>query len=234
RNLVKRGQIISRETRQFNPDGNTTHLLRTKESEMDYGYIVDPDLPWLVLNDGDVKRVSVSLPELPAGRVKRFIKDYKMNEEQAKTIVGDKALADFFESCVKGYKKPDYVASWIDTQLLKCLNFNKQSIRKSKVTPESFMELINLMDSGVITERLGKELIKEFVSTGVSPKAIVAKQGLGLKTDSELAKVIKQVLKDNPIEVNDKSINYLIGQVVRATKGQADPNKVRELIKKSI
>jgi len=235
RNLLKRGRKVERETRQFSPAGGTTHALRTKESEMDYGYIVDPDLPWLVIDESKIKQAKASLPELPAGRIKRFIKVYDMNEEQARTIVGDKALADFYEECVSGHDKPGVVAAWVDTQLLKCLNYNKQSIRSSKVTPGSFMELIGLMDEGVITERLGKEVIKEFVSTGTSPKKIVKKKKLGLIDEKELAKIVKKVLKANPeidLKKDKKAINYLIGQVLKATKGQADPNKVRELIKK--
>jgi len=226
---------VKRETRQFNPVDGTTHALRTKESEMDYGYIVDPDLPWLVISDDQIKEVKDSLPELPAGRVKRFVKEYKMNPGQAYTLVSDKALADFFEQSVKGYKNASRVAAWIDTQLLKCLNYNKETIRESKVTPKSFMELIELMDSGVITERLGKELIKDFVSTGVSPKKLVQKKGLGRLELSDLEKVVGKVLKDNKdldLKNNPKQINFLIGQVLKATKGQADPNKVRELIKK--
>lgn len=234
RNLMKRGQKIGRETRQFNPAGNTTHLLRTKESEMDYGYIVDPDLPWLVLSDVDVRRVSSSLPELPAGRVKRFISDYKMNEGQARTIVGDKALADFFEVCVKGYKKPEFMASWIDTQLLKCLNFNGISIRESKVTPVLFREFIALIDDSVITERYAKELIKEFVLKGVSPKSLV--KG-GMASDDVLVRAVKKVLADNKgldLKANPNAINFLIGQVIRAVGGKTDANKVRDLIKKII
>jgi aspartyl-tRNA(Asn)/glutamyl-tRNA(Gln) amidotransferase subunit B len=236
RNLLKRGRKVEQETRQFNPAGNTTFALRTKETEMDYGYIVDPDLPWLVISDAKIKQVKQSLPELPAGRVKRFVKEYNMNEGQASTLVGDKALADFFEQCVKGYKRPERVAAWIDTQLLKCLNYNKQTIRESSVTPQSFMELIGLMDKGVITERLGKELIKDFVSTGVSPKALVKKKGLGKISEKDLEKIVKLVLKKSNIDLktNKKAINYLIGQVIRETKGQADPNVVRKLIKKLI
>lgn len=233
KNLVKRGKEVERGTRQFNPVSNTTLALRSKESEMDYGYIVDPDLPWLIVSDEWVKKVEEGLPELPAQRVKRFIKDYGMNPGQASTIVSDKALADFYEECVKQYPKHDLITSWIDTQLLKCLNYNKQTIRESRVTPKSFIELFELMDKGTITPRLGKELIKEFVSTGVSPREIVKNKGLGTKSDEELLKVVKEVLKNHPIEINDKSINFLIGQVLRATKGQADPNKVRVLIKRS-
>jgi aspartyl-tRNA(Asn)/glutamyl-tRNA(Gln) amidotransferase subunit B len=235
RNLLKRGRVVEQETRQFNPAGNTTFALRTKETEMDYGYIVDPDLPWLVINEAKINEVKQGLPELPAGRIKRFVKDYGMNKEQARTLVSDKALADFYEECVKDYKKPERVASWIDTQLLKCLNYNKQTIRDSKVTPSSFMELIELMDDGAITERLGKELIKDFVSTGTSPKKLVEKKGLGRLTEAELKKVVKKVIKDNPdvdIKEDKKTINYLIGQVIRETKGQADPNVVRKLINK--
>lgn len=233
RNLLKRGREVVRETRQFSPDGGTTYALRIKETEMDYGYIVDPDLSWLVLSDDRVKQARESLPELPAGRIKRFIKDYGMNEEQARTLVSDKALADFFEECVEGYEKPEMVASWVDTQLLKCLNYNKQSLRESEVTPSSFMELIRLMDKGVITERLGKELIKDYVSTGKSPKKLVKEKGLGTLSDKELKKVIKRVLKENPdvdIKKDKKAINYLIGLVLKETKGQADPNKTRDVL----
>ncbi len=231
-NLIKRGKKVMRETRQYDPLTNTTHGLRSKESEMDYGYIVDPDLPVLTLTEEQIRKAKNNLPELPAGRIKRFIKDYKMNDHQARTIVSDKALADFFEQCVKNYDKPVRVASWIDTQLLKCLNYNKQTIRTSKVTTKSFMDLIKLMDEGAITERLGKELIKEFVNTGVNPRVLVKQKGLGTKSDEELKEIIKKILKEKPIEINDKTINYLIGQVLRATKGQADPNKIRELLKK--
>ncbi len=230
KNLIKRGRRVERQTRQFNPVSNTTIALRSKESEMDYGYIVDPDLPWLILNNDWINSVKKSLPELPAQRIKRFIKDYGLNKEVATTLVSDKALADFYEQSINNYDKPVRVASWISTQLLKCLNYNKQSIRTSKVTPKSFMELINLMDEGVITERFGKELIKEFVNTGISPKELIKNKKI--ISEEEVIKAVNKVLKNNKIDLksNPKAINHLIGLVLKETRGQADPKLVRKLI----
>ncbi len=239
-NIIKKGRKVERGTRQYDSVTNTTHALRSKESEMDYGYIVDPDLPLLELTDEEINKAREELPELPEERVKRFVSQYKLSENQARSLVSDKALADFFEECVKDYKEPLRVASWINTQLLKCLNYNKQSIRESGVTPKTFMEFIGLMDRKVITERFGKELIKEFVSTGKSPVLLVREKGYRVKGKEEIAAVVKKVIKENPDAVktirggNEKAINYLIGLVLRAVKGQADPNEIREIIKNNL
>jgi len=240
-NLLRMGQKIVRETRHFDADTKSTHTLRKKETEDDYGYIFEPDLTDIEISSKWISSMEKQMPELPDARIKRFIKQYKILERDAKVIVYvDKALADFFEECGKIYKKPENISRWIVGDLLKCLNYQDVTIRNSKVKPKTFVELLELIDKKEITERLAKEIIKEFVETGKSPKEIVKKKGLGKVGDEELNKTVKEVIKENKKAVddyksgNEKAIQFLVGQVLRKTKSAGDPNKIKELIKKLI
>lgn len=240
-NLVRMGQKVVRETRHFDADTKMTATLRKKETEEDYGYIFEPDLTDMEISEKWIVQMEKQMPELPDARVKRFVKEYKIDGQSAKVIVYvDKALADFFEECVKIYKKPENISRWIVTDLLKCLNYQNVTIRESKVKPKTFVELLELIDKNEITERLAKEVIKEFVETGKPPKDIVKEKGLGKIEDKELQSVIKEVIKENKKAVddyksgNEKAIEFLVGQILRKIKARADPNTVRELIKKEL
>jgi aspartyl-tRNA(Asn)/glutamyl-tRNA(Gln) amidotransferase subunit B len=240
-NLLRMGMEIKRETRHFDAVTKMTASLRKKETEEDYGFILDSDLPMIELSSTWIGQMEKQMPELPDTRIKRFVKEYRLAERDAKVIVYvDKALADFFEDCVKIYKKPQIAARWIVTDLLKCLNYQGLTIRKSKVKPKTFIELLVLIDKKEITERLAKEIIKEFVATGKSPREIVKEKSLGKVEDKELQIIVKKVLEENKKAVsdyksgNEKAIDFLVGQVLRKTKITGDPNKIRELIKKLI
>lgn len=235
------GMEVQRETRHFNAETRTTASLRKKEFEEDYGYIFEPDLTRIEISDKWLKEIDKKMPELPDQRIERLVKDYGVTRYQAKVVVyTDKALADFFEECCKIYKKPVDIIKWIVTDLLKSLNWNKVTIRKSKVKPKTFIELLKLIDTGKITARLGKEVIKDYVVTGKSPKEIVEKKGLTLIDEDKLIKSVKEVIKKNSQAVEDykkgkkKAMEYLIGQVLRKIKARADPNKIRKLIEKLV
>ncbi|MBI2543384.1 MAG: Asp-tRNA(Asn)/Glu-tRNA(Gln) amidotransferase subunit GatB [Candidatus Aenigmarchaeota archaeon] len=238
KNLLQMGMKVQRETRHFDEVTKTTTTLRKKEAEEDYGYIFEPDLPQFTISGQLIGKVEKQMPELPDARVVRFVKKYKIPENQAQIIVYvDKALADFFEECVKLFNRPEFVSRWIVTDLLKVLNWNDLTIRQSKVTPKLFTEFLKAMDKGEITERLGKELIKE-LPKGKSVKELMKEKKLPKKLDLE--SVIKEVLKENKKAVddyksgNEKAIQFLIGQVLRKTKTAGDPNKIKELIRKLI
>ncbi len=235
------GMEVQRETRHFNAETRTTASLRKKEFEEDYGYIFEPDLTRIEISDKWLKEIDKKMPELPDQRIERLVKDYGVTRYQARVVVyTDKALADFFEECCKIYKKPVDIIKWIVTDLLKSLNWNKVTIRKSKVKPKTFIELLKLIDTGKITARLGKEVIKDYVVTGKSPKEIVEKKGLTLIDEDKLIKSVKEVIKKNSQAVEDykkgkkKAMEYLIGQVLRKIKARADPNKIRRLIEKLV
>lgn len=239
KNSVQMGMEIHRETRHFDADTKTTSTLRKKEFEEDYGYIFEPDLTMVEIGKVWMDKIAKRMPELPDQRIERFIKEYKIPERDAKVIVYvDKALADFFEECIKLFNKPAYVSRWIVTDLLKVLNWNDLVIRQSKVTPKLFAEFLKAMDKEEITERLGKELIKELVPSGKSIKELIKEWNLPKKIDLE--SVIKEVIKQNPKAIadyrsgNEKSIQFLIGQVLKKTKVAGDPNKIKELLKKLI
>jgi aspartyl-tRNA(Asn)/glutamyl-tRNA(Gln) amidotransferase subunit B len=240
KNLKKLKKEVERETRHFDSTTRTTHTLRKKEVEEDYGYIFEPDLTKIEIPQTWIK--SLKMPELPEKRIERFVKEFKIPKQQASIIVyTDKALADFFEACVKIYKNYKKLARWIVTDLLKCLNWNKLRIKESKVKPKTFVELLNLMDKGEITETLGKEIIKEYVPSGKSPKQIVEERGLGIiKDKKELQNIISKVVKENKKAVEDlkagkkEALEFLIGQVLRKTGKKADPKVVRGLIKKLV
>ena len=243
KNLVNMGMKVQRETRHFDAASRMTVSLRKKEFEEDYGYIFEPDLTRITIGREWIAALEKHMPELPDARIERFVKEYKLQEPDAKVIVYvDKALADFFEECAKIYKNknPKTVARWIVTDLLKCLNYQNVRIRESKVKPQTFIELLKLIDAGKITERLAKEIIKEYAATGVSPAAIVERKGLTLVDNAKLAAAVKKTIEANPQAVKDikagkeKAVQFLIGQVLREIKARADPAEVEKLIKELI
>ncbi len=234
--LLRMNVKVERETRHYDADRKITKSLRKKEYEEDYGYIFDPDLPEIEITDEWLNNIKNKMPELPDQRVKRFVKTYKLKDYQAKVIVyTDKYLADFFEECCRIYSNPEQATKWIITYLLKSLNWHGISIRQSKVKPKEFVEFLKLMDDGVITERYGKELIKEYVDTGISPGKII--EGKVKKIDEkQLEEIIDQVIKENAKVVDEyktgktKAIEFLIGAVLAKTNKQADPKKIREML----
>lgn len=241
KSMTKMGMKIERETRHFNAENGSTSSLRKKEFEEDYGYIFEPDLTKIEIENDWVEKLVKDMPELPDQRISRFTKDYNIPEKQGKVIIYiGKDMADFFEECCKIYKDYVKLSNWTVTDLLKCLNFQNVRISKSKVKPETFTELLGLIDSGKITERLAKELIKEYVETGESPASIVKKKGLTIMGKDELTKVVKDVLKENGKAVEDykrgeeKALQFLLGQVLRKIKARADPNEIKVLIKELI
>jgi aspartyl-tRNA(Asn)/glutamyl-tRNA(Gln) amidotransferase subunit B len=240
-NLLNMGMKVQRETRHFDAGTKMTVSLRKKEMEEDYGYIFEPDLTRIAIDGKWIESLEGRMPELPDARIERFVDEYKISERDAKVIVYvDKALANFFEDCIKLYRKPQEVAKWIVTDLLKCLNYQDITIRQSKVKPQTFVELLKLIDTGKITERLAKEIMKEYATTGESPEAIVRKKGLTLIDQKRLEEVVEGMVRKNPQAVADmkagkeKAVQFLIGQVLREIKARADPVEVEKLIKRLV
>jgi len=238
--LLRMNVKVERETRHYDADRRITKSLRKKEYEEDYGYIFDPDLPEIEIDDGWIEQLKKKMPELPDERIKRFVNEYKIQEYQARVIVyTDKYLADFFEECCKIYNNPENAAKWIITYLLKSLNWHNITIRQSKVKPKEFAEFLELMDKGEITERYGKELIKDYVDSGISPKKLI--EGKVAKIDdSQVEKIIDDVIKQNIKAVEEyksgkaKAIEFLIGLILAKTNKQADPKKIREILLKKL
>jgi aspartyl-tRNA(Asn)/glutamyl-tRNA(Gln) amidotransferase subunit B len=177
------------------------------------------------------------MPELPDQRVNRFVDEWGIPQFQARVIVQSGLdLSDFYEETCKIYADPQAAANWIVTYLLKSLNFEGLSVSESKVSPETFVELLNLVDEGVISVRFAKELIKEYTATGESPRKLVEVKNLGMIPEDELEDVVSLTLKENPQAVTDylkgkkKAVEFLLGQVLRKVHARAKTNTVREII----
>jgi aspartyl-tRNA(Asn)/glutamyl-tRNA(Gln) amidotransferase subunit B len=241
RSMANMGITVERETRHYDAETNTTSSLRTKEYEADYGYIIEPDLVKIELDPVWLGRLEAEMPELPDARVERFIEEYGVPRFQSGIIVNTgHSFSDFYEEACSLYQKPVEVASWVVTFLLKSLNYEGLSLRESRVTPDTFVELLELIDEGVISERLARELIKEYVSTGESPRGLVETRGLGLMDVDELKTVIDAVLAENKKAVADyrsgreKAIDFLLGQVLRRIQARGRPDEVKNLIKEAL
>jgi len=235
------GITVDRETRHYDAETNTTSSLRKKEYEEDYGFIVEPDLVKIEVGREWVERLEAEMPELPDARIERFIEEYGIPRFQSGIIVNTGLdLSDFYEGSCRLYDKPVDVANWVVTFLLKSLNFEGLTLRESKVRPGTFVELLELIDEGVISERLARELIKEYVSTGESPRSLVETRGLGLMDGDELKAVIEAVLAENQKAVADyrsgreKAIDFLLGQVLRRIQARGRPDEVKSLIKEAL
>lgn len=235
--LLKRGLAVERETRHWDEARRITIALRVKEEEQDYRYFPEPDLLPVDLTSDFVEAIKASMPELPDARAERFVREYGLPEYDANVLTSDKSLADFFEACVREYPDPKKVSNWIMGDLLGVLHELDLSVSESKITPSSLTEMLKLIDQGVISGKIGKYLLPQMAKEGLPPSVIVSKQGLTRLADRAfLEEVVEKIFKENPKAVNDalvdeKAAHYLVGQVMKVTRGRADPQLTNEIIK---
>lgn len=239
-NIVRLGRKMERETRHFDEIAKTTRTLRKKEFEEDYGYIFDSDLPVLEIGEEWIKSIANAMPELPDAAAKRFEGQYSISPYEAKVIVyTGKDFASFFEETCKIYGKPGRVSRWMINYLLKSLNWRSEHISQSKARPDTFAEMLSLIDNGEITERYAKELIKEYADTGMRPSEIAARSG-SRPSSQMLRDIIKKVIKDNAkaaAEIaagKENALAYLIGRVLKEIGKRGDPKEIARMIREEI
>jgi aspartyl-tRNA(Asn)/glutamyl-tRNA(Gln) amidotransferase subunit B len=229
RGLLERGIAVKRETRHWDETRRVTVSLRTKETEQDYRYFPEPDLVPIELTDEFISRIKTQMMELPDERMERFVSQYGLPRYDAGVLVSSKALADFFEEAVSLYNKPKEISNWMMSDLLRYLYENNLELRESKITPEKLVEMIRLIDEGVISGKIAKRILPKVIVTGESPREIVEKEGMMKISDREfLEGLITKIFAENPKAVRDalvdeKAAHYLIGQLMKATRGKADP-----------
>ncbi len=235
---MEKGEEIPQETRGWSMRDKKTISMRSKEEESDYRYFPEPDLPPLVISKERIEKIKESLPELPDKKKERFVKEYGIPEYDAGVLTADRDLADYYEEVVSITKKPKEASNWIMTQLLRYMNESGiDSVKDVKVKPEYFKDLFDLIDSGKITTNIAKDVFRQVFETGKSPSQIVKEKGLEVVTDENLIRqVIEKAMKENPKAVEQYRsgkkgvMGYFIGQVMRATKGKADPKVVQKIV----
>jgi aspartyl-tRNA(Asn)/glutamyl-tRNA(Gln) amidotransferase subunit B len=236
KNLVKRGQAIKRETRHWDESRRITISLRAKEEEHDYRYFPEPDLVPIVITKEFIEKVKEKIPELPEARIHRFVSSYKLPKYDTKVLVSDKALADFFERSVQLYNRPKEISNWMMSDLLRNLYENNIELADSKITPKLLVEMIKLIEKGVISGKIGKRILPEVVLTGKRPSQIIKENGLvRIASREALQDTVDKIFREHPKAVQDaltdeNAVHYLVGQLMRATKGKADPQLANQMI----
>jgi aspartyl-tRNA(Asn)/glutamyl-tRNA(Gln) amidotransferase subunit B len=238
--LLDSGQVLQ-ETRLWDPHKNQTFSMRGKEEAHDYRYFPDPDLLPLVIDARWVKTVKAGLPELPADKKQRFIADYGLPSYDAGILTSEKDLADYFEECLRSFDQPKQVSNWIMGSLLGLLNAHGKPIGQSPIGARDLAELLELVDQGVISGKIAKTLFEEMAASGKPPRQIVEEKGLAQISDSAaIEEIVAKVLADCSAEVTaykngkTKLLGFFVGQVMQATRGQANPKRVNEVLKKQL
>lgn len=239
--VLSRGGRIEQETRGWVEDKGATVSQRTKEYAHDYRYFPEPDLPPLVLSPEWVASLRDRLPELPDAKRDRYMAAFGLSRYDANLLTSSKAVADFFEATVALYPHAKGVANWITTELFRLLNVSGIEIEESKVTPAHLSEMLTLIEKGVISHKIAKTIFDEMFATGKKPAEIVKEKGLGqISGVEELEEAVDQVIASNPQAVADfksgkeQALAFLVGQVMKLTRGKANPGLVNELLRKKL
>lgn len=239
--VLNEGGKIQQETRLWNLERGETAVMRTKEEAHDYRYFPDPDLVPLKLDQEWVDAFRNGLPELPAVRAARFVNDYALPEYDAGILTASKGIADYFESCVELFNQPKTISNWVMGELTRELNNSKTDISASPVSPERLVSLLQMVDKGTVSLKVAREIFPDVYSSGKSPDQIVQERGLTQVSDEgALEKIIEEVLAKSPVQVaqfkegKQQVLGFLVGQVMKASGGKANPGKVNELLKKRL
>ncbi|MGC8938555.1 MAG: Asp-tRNA(Asn)/Glu-tRNA(Gln) amidotransferase subunit GatB, partial [Thermodesulfovibrio sp.] len=237
--LLSMGEKIIQETRLWDAQTGTTQSMRSKEEAHDYRYFPEPDLVPLIVSEEWIEAIKKQMPELPDQKFERFVKEYGLPQYDAEILTEEKALAEWFEEAVNSGGNPKEVANWIMVELLRLLNEDGKDITECSLTPSKLVELLALIEKGIINRNTAKDVFEEIYKTGKSAETIVKEKGLTQISDSSvIIETIREVMAKNPKEVErfrageEKLIGFFVGQVMKLTKGKANPKLVNELILK--
>ena len=238
---IEAGKKIVQETRLYDADKNRTYSMRTKEDAQDYRYFPDPDLLPIEISETQIETLRKNLPELPSARRDRFQNDLGLSEYDAQLLTTERELADYFESVGKISKNPKSAANWITTELMRELNSSKVDITKSPISPAQLAELIQLIDNNTISGKIAKSVFAEMWASKKNAADIVKEKGLSQVTDTGvIEKMIDEVLAANPSQVAEyrsgktKVFGFFVGAAMKASKGQANPDLVNQILKKKL
>ncbi len=239
--VLSEGGKVRQETRLWNLDRGETAVMRSKEDAHDYRYFPDPDLVPLKLEEEWIESFRASVPELPAARMTRFVGEFGLSEYDAGLLTASKAVADYFEACVKLFNQPKIVSNWVMGELTRELNASATGVSASPVSPERLVSVLQLVEQGTISLKVAREIFPELYRSGKTPEQIVQEKGLTQVSDEgALEKIIDDVLAKSPAQVaqfkegKQQVVGFLVGQVMKASGGKANPGKVNDLLKKRL
>jgi len=235
--ILDEGGTVVQETRLFDPATGTTRSMRGKEEAHDYRYFPDPDLVPIVISDSWIEEVRNSLPELPDAKRKRYQEELGLPEYDAEVLAASRDIADYFDACVLLYPQAKQVSNWVMGELLRALKEDNREIGECPVTPSLLTEMLKLVESGTISGKIAKTVFDEMYKSGKEPAKIVEEKGLVQVSDTgAIEKIIDEVLASDPDKVADyrggkeKLFGFFVGQVMKASKGKANPALVNEIL----
>jgi aspartyl-tRNA(Asn)/glutamyl-tRNA(Gln) amidotransferase subunit B len=242
--ILEGGGRVVQETRLWDAEAGTSATMRTKEEANDYRYFPDPDLPPMVVDGKMMGSILRSLPELPAARFARYLREHGLSPDDARTIISDRPLAEYFEAVVKahpGDRSGRMIANWMLTELLGALNAGGTHISESPMAPATLAELIRLVEDGTISGKIGKEIFEESYKTGEAPGRIVERRGVQqISDEAALWEIVDRVVTANPKQATeyakgkDGLFGFFVGQVMKQTQGRANPVVTSDLLHKRL
>ena len=234
--VLSSGGLISQETRLWDAERNETFSMRSKEEAHDYRYFPDPDLPPVILDDEYISKIRSELPELPEARKNRYMDVYSISPQDARVLTSSRSLADYFESVLRSGTEPRKAANWILSEMLARVD-DVDSIDEFSIPPEKLSNLLSLVEDGTISGKIAKMVFIDMIDTGSDAADIIREKGLVQVSDeTEIEKIIITVIENNPVSVADykagkqKALGFLVGQVMRESKGKANPGLVNKIL----
>ena len=241
RSVVLEGGKVIPETRHWDEEEGVTKAMRSKFVSADYRCFPDPNIPPFKPSPEWLEKIRSSIPELPDARYARFINEYGLPPYDAEVLTASRELSDFYDAVLAGYNAPKTVSNWIMSELLRLLNSTNTGIEDCKIKPEDLGKLLQMIDNGTISGKIAKGVFEEMFATGEKPEKIIEKKGLiQISDEDELSRIVDAVIAGNPKSVEDyrkgkdKALGFLVGQVMKETKGKANPQLVNKLLKEKL
>lgn len=239
--IIASGGTVVLETRRWNTEQEITEAMRSKEELHDYRYFPDPDLPQVSLAAAQIEQWRGELPELPGRKRERFVSQYGIPDYDAGVLASDRGLAEFFEKTAALSANAKLVSNWLMTDMLRLLEEKNAGIADARVTPRALAELVDMTASGAINMPTAREIFQKLFENGGDPAALVRGGGLGqISDDDALRKLVEEAVAANPGSADDyragkkAALQFLVGQVMRASSGKANPKKVGEILKQKL
>lgn len=239
--ILSEGGSLEPETRRYDEKAKKTFLMRVKNVEEDYRFLTDPDIVPLTISEEWVERIRQEIPELPDARRKRYVEELGLPEYDAGVLTSTIEMAEFFEETVKHGADPKQASNWIMGEMSAYMNKHQKELPELAITPEGLAKMIGLIKNGTISSKIAKKVFAHLVENGGDPEEYVKREGLvQISDEGELRNIVNQVLDENEKSVQDykdgkkKALGFLVGQVMKATKGQANPQMVNKLLQEEI
>jgi aspartyl-tRNA(Asn)/glutamyl-tRNA(Gln) amidotransferase subunit B len=238
---LDKGETLRKDTRLWDEASGRTEAMRGKEGASDYRYFPEPDLVDVEIDAAWLARVAATLPELPAAKKQRFVAQYQLPEYDAEILTASIALAQYYEGAVVSHNNPKAISNWVMTDLLRELNERDLEPDESPISPERLAGLVKMIDEGAISGKIAKTVFADMLESGKDAQTVVREKGLvQVKDDGQIEAWVDQAIAENPGPVDDlrngkeRALGFLVGQIMKMSRGKANPGMVNELLKKKI